>query len=136
MEPGAAEWLASYENTVLTPRGLRLEIVTAQRADQADYEDAWATVYERHGKRPVLPGLMFRTCTWRLKIEPIRKWRNRTLKGRPVVWLVGFRADEGSESRRVQVARFADPETGDQHWRPFVEQGVTLPQVRQILIDA
>lgn len=133
MEPGAGAWLDLYCAKVLTPRGLALDRVTAVRPG---YADAWASVYERHNRRPVLPGPMFRSCTWRLKIEPIRRWRKATLKGRPVVWLVGFRADEGNEKRRVQVAKFTDPETGDRHWRPFVEQGIGLREVRRILAAA
>lgn len=136
MEPELRGWLALYEHAVLLPLGLGIEFVSAKRADQADYEDGWATVYERKGKRPVLPGPLFRTCTWRLKIEPIQKWRRRAIGKAPVTWIVGFRADEGSEKRRVQTARFADERAGDEHWRPFVELGWGLPEVRKILASA
>ena len=136
MESGSREWLAMYEAKVLTPRGLHLETVTAQRSDQADYEDAWATVYERHGKRPVLPGPMFRTCTWRLKIEPIQRWRHRTFDAETTVtWIVGFRVDEGAEKRRLQPARLADDNGRDEHWRPFVELRWGLDRVRQLMAE-
>lgn len=133
MEPEAPAWLDLYERRILTPRGLRLERVTAVRPG---YKDAWASVYERHNRRPVLPGPLFRTCTWRLKIEPIQKWRRHEVgKTTPVVWLVGFRADESNEKRRVQTARFADDNGQDSHWRPFVELGWGLAEVRRTLAE-
>lgn len=114
MEPETRGWLEHYVEQVLTPRGLTLDIVDGRSgpARRQGYEDAWASVYERKWRRHAIP------------------------KGVPVTWIVGFRADEASEKRRVQTARFADENGFDEHWRPFVELGVGLRDVRAMLKGA
>lgn len=129
MEPETLAWLTEYEARVLTPRGLYLDVL------QGDV-DAWARQFERPWRRrPALPGPEFRTCTVELKIRPLNRWRRHAMGPAKITWLIGFRADEGSEKRRVQVSRFMDPTTGDEQWRPFVELGYGLADVERLLAE-
>jgi 3'-phosphoadenosine 5'-phosphosulfate sulfotransferase (PAPS reductase)/FAD synthetase len=133
MEPDTPAWLAQYEALVLRPVGLRIEIVHATRGDT---DPGWDAIFERPGRQPILPGPANRSCTVRLKIEPMRRWRRREFGDRAVTWIIGFRADEGNR-RRVERGEWdVDRATGDPIWRPFVGLGYGLRDVRMLLADA
>jgi hypothetical protein len=155
MEPDLLPWLQQYEAKVLAPHGLRVEIVEATRADT---EPGWASVFERPNRQPILPGPLSRSCTERLKLRPMRAWRKanfgptpwhlRRKKGEEskrivhkdctteVLWVIGYRSDEGNANRTVGGEWSVDAETGDPLWRPFIALKYGVPQVRQILADA
>lgn len=136
-EPDLLPWLDIYRARVLDPIGIPLHIVS-HRDPRGGVADGWDTEFDNpHRNRPILPGPLNRSCTDKLKIRPMRAWRNRMFgEENPVLWMIGYRADEGNAKRVVGGEWDVDRVNGDPIRRPFLPLGVGLTEVRALLESA
>lgn len=136
MEPETLAWLLMYEARVLTPRGLALEILQGTRGERRaeDGSDPWFDFYAAPGRAAFLPSPLWRTCTEKLKVVPMGRWRRRELAGFRVVWIIGFRADEAKQARRLTPERLAEG-PNDELWHPFLALGYGLADVARLLAE-
>lgn len=136
-EPHLRPWLDLYRAKVLDPLSIPLHVV-AHRDARGGVQDGWDVEFDNpHRRRPILPGPLNRSCTDKLKLRPMRAWRKSLFaEGDPVLWVIGYRRDEGNQDRVVGGEFDTDRVTGDPIWRPFLKLGWGLDKVRSLLVEA
>lgn len=127
---GFYAFLDTFKKKIIQPAGFALSIVTAPLKGK---KTAWAAEYELPDYS--LPGFLQQSCSDKLKVRPMKAWRDREIGDESVTWVIGFRIDEGKESRRMLPEKTRS-NSGDIYWRPFLKLNIGLPGVKNIMADA